>query len=368
MSASSETAPTDDRGRALRAWWAGDLATLRQSNSEMVLGELSTRLVETHSLNRRTRRSRRGGSRSAFYERWGPKSPEPGMSCSSTHCCDSGGASTSVLLTDRAILVLEFKIGATAFEMRDRRQVEDYALDLFDFHAGSRSHPIVPILIASDAPSSRSPLPLIWHGVTPVLDANAQGLRSLLHVIADRIPFPSSALSPAIWQAAPYRPVPTIVQAAQMLYGRHGVREIAESRTDVGNLTRTTRAITAALESALADKRHHVMFVTGIPGAGKTLCGLNAVFVSTFGAAFLTGNLPLVHVLREALARDSAGQERSLRQARQQAESAIQPLIGFLRDNSTATDPPHERVIVFDEAQRAWDAAFGKRQVRSCPE
>ena len=105
-----------------------------------------------------------------------------------------------------------------------------------------------------------------------------------------------------------------------------------------------------------------MLFVTGIPGAGKTLCGLNAVFGATTDAAFLTGNLPLVHVMREALARDAHEQGRSLRVARQETEAAIQPLIGFLRDNLPRAEPPHEHVVVFDEAQRAWDAEFGRRK------
>ena len=147
-----------------------------------------------------------------------------------------------------------------------------------------------------------------------------------------------------------------------MLYNRHSVADIAAARADVGNLGRTTAAIVHAIESARSAGRHEVLFVTGIPGAGKTLCGLNAVFGAATGAAFLTGNLPLVHVMREALARDAHDQGRSIRVARQETESAIQPLIGFLRDNLERTEPPHEHVIVFDEAQRAWDAEFGRRK------
>ncbi len=147
-----------------------------------------------------------------------------------------------------------------------------------------------------------------------------------------------------------------------MLYGRHGVAEIASARADVGNLTRTTDAIRTTIDRARSTSRHEVVFVTGIPGAGKTLCGLQTVFGADSGAAFLTGNLPLVHVMREALARDARDQGGSIRMARQKTESAIQPLIGFLRENLPLTAPPHEHVIVFDEAQRAWDADFGRRK------
>jgi hypothetical protein len=76
-------------------------------------------------------------------------------------------------LADRPVLVLEFKVGANTFLPADRAQVEDYALDLFDFHAGSRQHVLVPILVATDATSQRTRLPLLWHGVAPVEPAPA---------------------------------------------------------------------------------------------------------------------------------------------------------------------------------------------------
>jgi Uncharacterized conserved protein (DUF2075) len=166
----------------------------------------------------------------------------------------------------------------------------------------------------------------------------------------------------AAWEASPYRPVPTIVDAARMLYGRHGIADIRTARADVGNLTTTTDAIVAAVVDARLYRYHTVIFVTGIPGAGKTLCGLNTVFATDAGAAFLAGNFPLVYVMRAALERDARDQGRSVRMARQETESAIQPLMGFLRDNFERKVAPHEQVIVFDEAQRAWDAAFGARK------
>ena len=343
----------------MRAWWSGDLTTLLAAPPEAIVQRLAVRLVETHHLNH-----------AAQLIAWREQIPLlqavarglPGdwRVLLEYPLLRLGKRIDAVLLTDRAILVLEFK---TADQTRlAREQVEDYALDLFDFHAESRAHPVVPILVVTQGLPHPTNWPLLWHAVTPVLDATARNLPALVHEIIERIATPERPLDTSAWDAAPYRPVPTIVEAATMLYRRHGVAEIAEARADVGNLTRTSDAIAAAIAQARAAQQHLVLFVTGIPGAGKTLCGLNIVFAADSGAAFLTGNLPLVFVMREALARDARDHNRSMRMARQQTESAIQPLIGFLRDNRERTDPPHEHVIVFDEAQRAWDAQFGARK------
>jgi hypothetical protein len=343
----------------MRAWWAGGGVDLADIDS--IVGRLATRLVETHSLNREAQL--RAWREQAVLLR-AAIAGLPGLRVLLEYpLLRLGRRIDAVLLTDRAILVLEFKIGAAGFHGADRMQVEDYALDLFDFHAASRHHPIVPILVASDARPAPTSLPLIWHGVTPVLEASAAALPGLVQDVLRQIPPPRTPLDVMGWDGAAYRPVPTIVEAATMLYRRHGVSEIAAARADVGNLSQTTDTILRAIREAADTRTHRIVFVTGIPGAGKTLCGLNAVFGADAGAAFLTGNLPLVHVLREALARDAAnGQRNGLRMARQRTKSAIQPLLGFLRDNVPRADPPHEHVIVFDEAQRAWDAAYGKRK------
>ena len=343
------------------AWWSASVADFLARDPGHIVGRLATRLVETHSINRDTQiRAWRAQVELLRHVLTGL--PSSWHLLLEYPLLRLGRRIDAVVLTGGAILVLEFKVGATSLTNVDRQQVEDYALDLFDFHAESRALPIVPILVATDAPPRAMRWPLLWHGVTPVLDANATTLAALLRDIAIRVPAAEHVLDPAVWEAAPYRPVPTIVEAATMLYTRHGVAEIAEARADVGNLTRTTDAIRAAIKQAAAVGRHEVIFVTGIPGAGKTLCGLQAVFGSDSGAAFLTGNLPLVHVMREALARNARDQGRSIRVARQEVESAIQPLIGFLRDNLPRSEPPHEQVIVFDEAQRAPDADFGRRK------
>ena len=145
--------------------------------------------------------------------------------------------------------------------------------------------------------------------------------------------------------------MPSLIEAARMLYARHGVADIATTHADAHNLRATRTAITTALAQAAATARPTILFVTGIPGAGKTLCGLDTAFAGE--AAFLTGNPSLVHVLREALARDSG---LTLRAARQRMEGVIQALPAF-RDAYAAAGTPPERVIVIDEAQRCWSAA-----------
>ena len=280
-----------------------------------------------------------------------------------------GRRADAVVLTPAAIFVLEFKVGAALFDSSSREQVEDYALDLQDFHAGCRWHPIVPILVATEghAPSLNRSLGLA--GVQPVIDADAHSLAGLLRELHENLPAPAEPLDPAAWIAAPYRPVPTIVEAACMLYARHGVAEIAAARADTHNLTMTTQALLDAIAHARAAHERIVLFVTGIPGAGKTLCGLNAAFGAADGAraTFLTGNPTLVHVLREALARDAIENGLDRRVARQQMESAIQALPRFRDHYVGRPEIPAERIVVIDEAQRCWSRDYAIRKTRDRP-
>ena len=287
-----------------------------------------------------------------------------------------------VLLTDRAIVVLEFKVGARAVGAGDRAQVEDYALDLRDFHAGSQAHPIIPVVVATECRMpARFQRPLGLPDVVAVAEANAATLAALLRDVQQALPAPAVPLDGAAWLAAAYQPVPSIIEAAATLFERNSVAELAEARADAANLQRTTAAINRALEAARARDEKLVVFVTGIPGAGKTLCGLNVVFgeARRDGSAFLTGNAPLVAVLREALACNRAGislelgpsndPERRkrgprLEQARRETLAALQNVHRFLADNANKAEAPAERVIVFDEAQRAWDQAQATRDTQ----
>ena len=274
-----------------------------------------------------------------------------------------------VLVTPKAVLVLEFKADATRHAPADRSQVEDYALDLQDFHTASRDVPIIPILVATAAQSR----PIDWGlpiggAQRHALESSGPGLGELLRDIWLRLRALPNLIDVPRWEGAAYQPVPGIIDAARTLYSRHDVVDIRSARADLENLARTSTAVLNAMAIARAERRHVALFVTGIPGAGKTLCGLNAVFAAEQdgGATFLTGNPTLVHVLRAALVRDAIAAGMAGADARQRAETSIQALPGF-RDHyvAHAGDHPSERVIVVDEAQRCWSAEYARGQSRS---
>ena len=265
----------------------------------------------------------------------------------------------AVFLTAYAVVACTIRQGRR-HGTRDRAQAEDAALDLYDFHAASQAHPVVPLLVTLDAASNRADRPLLLPGVTPLVEANAGNWAATLHELA-AAPAAGPAVDAARWPDAAYRAIPSLIEAARMLYARNGVAAIAQAHAGAGNLRDTREAIANAVAEAAGSRRPTILFVTGIPGAGKTLCGLDTAFAG--GAAFLTGNPSLVHVLREALARDAGG---SLRAARQRMEGVIQALPAF-RDCYAAQGVPPERVVVIDEAQRCWSAAHAIAKTASRP-
>ncbi len=273
-----------------------------------------------------------------------------------------GTRADAVLVCPRGILVLEFKVGAGTFDNAARRQVEDYAIDLQDFHIASRNHPIIPILVATHAANPKPSVPLLIGGASAVLDASAQTLGPLLRLLQSALPTTTRPIDPATWPHAPYRPVPGIIDAACHLFARHDVADIANARADATNLTATTSTITRLLTEARTADNKIVIFVTGVPGAGKTLCGLAITFARddtdrSQSTAFLTGNPTLVHVLREALVRDAVGGGLRRDAAKQRMEGFIQELTRFRDDYVERRAAPPERVVVIDEAQRCWTGA-----------
>jgi hypothetical protein len=342
------------------AWWRGALADFFSISDETIIGKLASQTLKSFRINEASqlkawcheleilRRSLAG-----LADHWRLLLEYPLLRL--------GRRLDAVLLTDRAIFVLEFKTLNSDFSPDGRIQVEDYAHDLRDFHSGSRDQIIVPILIAGSGHPSRPQWEFPWPGVTDVYEVLPDKLAPLLKDVLGKLP--ARPFDIEGWEYAAFKPVPTIIEAARALYDRHGVAEIKEARADTINLSRTTAAISRAIREAQAQSQYVIVFVTGIPGAGKTLCGLDVVFSGDADATFLTGTLPMVYVLKAALAEDTAKRQTGSKRATDHKTKAkIESVVGFVRDNIARAEPPHEHVIVFDEAQRAWDAEYGARK------
>lgn len=278
----------------------------------------------------------------------------------------------AVLLHGNTVFVVEFKIGAEAHDAASRWQVRSYGMDLRDFHAGSHGRVIVPVLCATRA-EPRDPVAdfpeVPESGITDVVLATSDDLAERLLAVVKRVRCGDEPIEPESWLAAPYRPTPTIIEAAVRLYEGHGVREL--SHRYAHNLDLTTEMLVGEIERARRARCRVVCFVTGIPGAGKTLTGLDVVHNpdlrgdSAAAGIFLSGNGPLVKVVREALVMHQIAKGRRRTDCEHEVRTFIQNVHQFLRyhrQNPTAL--PHEHVVVFDEAQRAWDQAQMSRKHR----
>lgn len=278
----------------------------------------------------------------------------------------------AVILAGSAIFVLEFKVGAQSYESTDLWQVQSYALDLRDFHPSCRGRAIVPILVATGAPSgtpSERTLPTqLREASLPVQQTNARGLGACLRdQAAIRCPSGTSVIDAAEWESANFSPTPTIIEAAQALFGGHTVDEISHAFSDT--LDVTSKCVVDAIEHSRNENCRTVCFITGIPGSGKTLVGLNAVHSPSLlrdersSAIFLSGNGPLVKVIREALAREQVHRGVRKDEAKGIASAFIANVHGFLKlfGIERPDQAPAQNAIVFDEAQRAWSAKAVKK-------
>jgi hypothetical protein len=273
-----------------------------------------------------------------------------------------------VLLAEDVIFVIELKCGSATFDSAAQWQVEDYSLDLRDFHLESQERPIIPVLVATEAsataiadlPLGAGPSPSVW----PVACLAPKQLPAFVLTAFEAAHRPDRpAIDAHAWDNSPYRPSLSIVEAAQKLFAGHGVMEIAHAWAD--NLTKTTMALIRAIEEAQRNHLRTLCFVTGIPGSGKTLTGLNAIHQADVArqsetpGVFLSGNGPLVRIVREALVRDAVRERRwSKKDAGRKVGTFIQNVHAFLAEYYTVQGDkyPPEHVVVFDEAQRAWSA------------
>lgn len=297
-----------------------------------------------------------------------------------------------VLLLHGMIFCLEFKVGQKVALQSDVEQVMDYALDLKNFHLYSHDRTIIPILIPTDYSKATATFQLSVYddSIYNVLITGTLGLQEMIQKVLERQQAPAGSIKD--WEISPYAPTPTIVEAARTLYSNHSVEDITRHEADSVSTDATIQYVLDIIADCKQKRRKGICFVTGVPGAGKTLVGLDVAVKQTYkdgnidtdnGAVYLSGNGPLVAVLTEALARDNQnkcrerGDKKKLSDSRREVSEFIQ-IIHRYRDNMLAKiktpivdgileiDPEKaikrehtgygevEHVAIFDEAQRSW--------------
>ena len=298
-----------------------------------------------------------------------------------------------VLLLNGIVFCLEFKVGESRILEADVDQVLDYALDLKNFHKFSEDRIIVPILIATNYRNLSTNIQMSVYDdrVINPLVTGASGVSALIDAVLKR--FPDETPVNTNWIISPYAPTPTIIEAARTLYENHTVEDITRHEADDVSTDRTIAYILDVIQKSKENQEKSICFVTGVPGAGKTLVGLDVAVKQTYqsqdkpvedeGAVYLSGNGPLVAVLTEALAQDnvkkcqSRGEKKKISDSRREVSKSIQ-IIHRYRDNMLAKiknpvengvleiDPEKavkmekagfgevEHVAIFDEAQRSW--------------
>ncbi len=304
-----------------------------------------------------------------------------------------GGKIDVVIILKGIIFCIEFKVGQSKILLGDIDQVLDYALDLKSFHKFSETPVIVPILVATqyDSASSVIQASIYDDRVVNPLVTGTEGLTKLITDVISR--FPNENPIDKDWINSPYAPTPTIIEAARTLYESHSVEDITRHEADKVSTDATIAYILDVIHRSKQNGEKSICFVTGVPGAGKTLVGLDVAVKQTYqgsdkpvedeGAVYLSGNGPLVAVLNEALAKDNyekckeRGESKKLSDSRREVGKFIQ-IIHRYRDNMLAKiknpvengvleiDPEKavrmngsgygevEHVAIFDEAQRSW--------------
>lgn len=275
----------------------------------------------------------------------------------------------------------------------DIDQVLDYALDLKNFHKFSEDRIIAPILVATNYRNSSTNIQMSVYD-DRVVNPLVSGKAGVSHLISEVLRcFPNETSVNPNWIISPYAPTPTIIEAAKTLYENHSVENITRHEADKVSTDKTIEYILDVIQRSKLNQEKSICFVTGVPGAGKTLVGLDVAIKQTYqgqnepvkneGAVYLSGNGPLVAVLTEALAQDNhkkckaKGEKKKMTDSRREVAKSIQ-MIHRYRDNMLAKiknpvengvleiDPTKavkmesagfgevEHVAIFDEAQRSW--------------
>ena len=290
-----------------------------------------------------------------------------------------------IALIDDIVFVIEFKTINSKFTHEAVIQVWDYALDLKNFQEGSRNRKMVPILVAPTEKDKNCVMELSHFEdlVYRPMQVNEERLNDAIDCVLAEIGT-EVVFSPSkdyAWAKSGYEPTPTIIEAAIALYEENTVEDITKHD---GNIDETSKCLENIIKECRENKHKGICFVTGGPGAGKTLIGLQTAisqFEQNEKAVYLSGNFPLVEVLQEALSRDyvrrskEKGERCTKAEAKSKVKAFIQmihhyrdfylegtkvvngkilPIEGYFQSHTDRAYIPAEHVAIFDEAQRAW--------------
>lgn len=273
-----------------------------------------------------------------------------------------------ILLIRHMVFSLEFKNGKSVFTAQDAQQAEDYAIDIKNFHKESEDLYVCPILIATAAPAYQKEQSLDCYPDKQI-HLQRENIETLIPKVAkltglygddEEIDFDT-------WFNSAYHPTPTIIAAAVEAYTTHDISEIANSEAGQDDIDLCEGKINEIVEYAQTNGKKCVCFVTGVPGAGKTLVGLDTVAKNLKKgknslSVYLSGNGPLVDVLREALKRSVKAKNELNRETTAAINALIQSSYAFKKDNASHHHPTAENIMIFDEAQRVWNEEKMKRK------
>lgn len=233
-----------------------------------------------------------------------------------------------IILGPGKVFILEFKQDPI-LQRSSLDQVAAYARDLAEYHSKTHGLDVLPILIPTktvDKAEFRDEVQVLSPDkIAAILDNNPE----------------ESVIDLKDWLNGDYAPLPTLIAAAKMIFNNERLPAI--KRAESYGVAKAVSKLKEIAQWAEENSGRALAFVSGVPGAGKTLVGLQFVYDKSdqnSQAIFLSGNGPLVEVLRDAL----------------KSKAFVSDLHAFIKSYGTTNKIPRQNIVVFDEAQRAWDS------------
>jgi hypothetical protein len=234
-----------------------------------------------------------------------------------------------IVLGPNKIFVFEFKQDPV-LHRSSLDQVAAYARDLAEYHSQSHGIQVAPYLIPTKSNDKHE-----FRDVVTIISPDK--IASMLDGEAD-----SDPIDLAQWLEGDYAPLPTLIAAAKMIFSNERLPAI--KRAESYGVAKAVQRLKEIVKNSELNSERALAFVSGVPGAGKTLVGLQFVYEESdqdSQAIFLSGNGPLVEVLRDAL----------------KSKAFVSDLHAYIKSYGTTSKIPKQHIIVFDEAQRAWDSS-----------